>query len=799
MAALLSGSAALGSALLVPGVKRLALKGGAVDAPEARRVSTRVTPRLGGLAIFVAFALVIGLFAALGRLSLALAPPGAAAFFLASALVVGVGTLDDFRPLRPHAKLLVELGAALVVVYAGHCRIAGISVPGRHAVMLGAAAVPVTVVWIVLVTNAVNLIDGIDGLAAGTSVIALVTIAVIARGFGYPTVSAFSVALAGACVGFLIFNVHPASIFLGDAGSLFLGFAIGVLSTYARAKESAGALTIGTLLIVALPVGDTLFAIQRRYSQGLAVGSLRSHVAGLTRVFQPDRGHIHHRLLRVGLGQRGVAWALCAIQALALRVCALPAGQAMTVGAAVARPGGRRAAVVVLGDLGRSPRMQYHALALANEGFAVDLIGYGGRPADAEVQAHPGIRLHELAAPWRRRAPRALFLPVAAADVAAQAAALARLLLVALPRPDVLLTQNPPTFPTLAVARAVARARGTRWILDWHNFGADMLALRLGAAHPAVGAARALERALGRGADGHLCVSAAMRDALAARWGIADARVLRDRPAKRVGRTPPDQRARLFERYGVAVAPGAPDRPAVIVTASSWTADEDFALLLDAMDACEAARARAPGALPRLLFLMTGDGPERAAWERRFAARAFRHVRAQTVWADAADYPRLLGAAELGVSLHRSASGVDLPMKNRRHVRRRAPGVRPRVRARAVRAGARRRERPSVLDGRRARAANRRRPGGLSRTGPAARGAARGRGPAGGRELGRRLAARGAPAAHGRGGGGPGAGGGDAGASAATVTALPASTASAGTAARPSAVAGAPPAAATSS
>lgn len=317
MAAQLAGAAALGAALLVPGVRRLALKGGAVDVPDARRVSTKVTPRLGGLAIFIAFALVVGLFGLLGKVSLAVGTPRVVAFFVGAALVVGVGTLDDFRPLRPHAKLLVELVAALIVVYGGNCRIAGVSVPGRTAVMLGAATVPITVLWIVLVTNAVNLIDGIDGLAAGTSAIALLTIAVIAHGFGYPTVSAFAVVLVGACVGFLIFNVHPASIFLGDAGSLFLGFAIAVLSTYARAKESTGAITIGTLLIVALPVGDTLFAIPRRYFQGLAVASWRSHVAGLTRVFQADRNHIHHRLMRVGLGQRGVAWALYGIQALA--------------------------------------------------------------------------------------------------------------------------------------------------------------------------------------------------------------------------------------------------------------------------------------------------------------------------------------------------------------------------------------------------------------------------------------------------------------------------------------------------
>lgn len=317
MAALLSGVSALGSVLLVPLVRRVALRGGAVDVPDARRVLTVPTPRLGGVAIFLAATLAIGLFAALGQISLAQAPPGVTAFLVGSLIVVGVGAVDDFRPLRPHVKLAAEVAAALVVVVAGRCRIVGISVPGRDAMFLGSAAVPVTVAWIVLVTNAVNLIDGIDGLAAGTSAIALLTIAVIARGFGFPAVSAFAVALVGACLGFLVFNVHPASIFLGDAGSLFLGFAIAVLSAYARAKESTGAITIGTLLIVALPVGDTLLAVRRRYFQGLAIGSLRSHVAGLTRVFQPDRNHIHHRLLRVGLGQRTVAWALYAIQALA--------------------------------------------------------------------------------------------------------------------------------------------------------------------------------------------------------------------------------------------------------------------------------------------------------------------------------------------------------------------------------------------------------------------------------------------------------------------------------------------------
>jgi len=315
--AVLALAAALLSVLLVPLVRRVAVAWGAIDVPDARRVLVKPTPRLGGVAIFVAFVVVMGAGASVGRVSLTTSPPDVAAFLIAAFLVLGIGAVDDFRRQRPAVKLAVEIVAALIVVYLGHCRVVGISMPGGNALSLGTLAAPLTVVWIVFVTNAVNLIDGIDGLAAGTSAIALVTVAVIARGFGFPTVAACAATLVGACAGFLVFNLHPASIFLGDAGSLFLGFSIAVLATYARAKESTGAITIGTLLIVALPVGDTLFAIRRRYFAGLSVASPRSHLAGLSRVLRPDNNHIHHRLLRVGLGQRAAAWALYGIQAAA--------------------------------------------------------------------------------------------------------------------------------------------------------------------------------------------------------------------------------------------------------------------------------------------------------------------------------------------------------------------------------------------------------------------------------------------------------------------------------------------------
>jgi beta-1,4-mannosyltransferase len=144
---------------------------------------------------------------------------------------------------------------------------------------------------------------------------------------------------------------------------------------------------------------------------------------------------------------------------------------------------------------------------------------------------------------------------------------------------------------------------------------------------------------------------------------VRGARLLRDRPAKQPGRLLPGARQELYDRLQLGVHADAVSRPAVIVTSSSWTADEDFSVLLEAMRACDAALARETPGLPPLLFLMTGEGPLRATWERRVEALGLTRVRCRTLWLEAGDYPRLLGAADVGVCVHRSASGVDLPMK----------------------------------------------------------------------------------------------------------------------------------------
>jgi beta-1,4-mannosyltransferase len=331
-----------------------------------------------------------------------------------------------------------------------------------------------------------------------------------------------------------------------------------------------------------------------------------------------------------------------------------------------------RVTIVVLGDLGNSPRMQYHALALATTLAEVDLIGYAGAPLPDRIAAHPHIRVHRLRAPARLgpQAPSALFVAHAAWRIAVLWVR-SLWLLIAARRPDIVLVQNPPAIPTLLVALAAARLRAAKMIIDWHNYGYAMLALRLGAGHLVVRAARRCERFAGRLADGHLCVSRAMQSELAGQWGI-HAVVCYDRPAETLGPTTPAARRDLFarlhemlDREADPYRPDAADRPGLVVSPTSWTADEDFAVLLEALERWEqmSSSEHAGQRLPSLLVLITGQGPLRAAFDAAIQRRTFRRTAVRTLWVAPGDYPLLLGAADLGLCLHRSASGVDLPMK----------------------------------------------------------------------------------------------------------------------------------------
>ncbi len=331
--------------------------------------------------------------------------------------------------------------------------------------------------------------------------------------------------------------------------------------------------------------------------------------------------------------------------------------------------GMQRVAIVVLGDVGRSPRMQYHALALAESGAEVDLIAYTGTQPIRALRDHRRIRLHPLRPP-KSRAGHPLWYVPAFLLRCLQSAQLLSLLLFRIAKPDSILVQNPPALPTLLVGLLAARARSSQLVIDWHNFGYSMLALKLGAHHPVVRLARWYERSMGRRADRHMCVSQAMQKELAENWGILEATVVYDRPAAQFAPVPPAARDEFIRRLsaGLGFPLNGISRPALVVCPTSWTDDEDYSMLLEAAARCEqliavhdhSARERQFG---DLVIVISGQGPLRGRYEAEIRALALDRVHLCTLWMEPEDYPLLIGAADLGLCCHRSSCGIDLPMK----------------------------------------------------------------------------------------------------------------------------------------
>lgn len=325
-------------------------------------------------------------------------------------------------------------------------------------------------------------------------------------------------------------------------------------------------------------------------------------------------------------------------------------------------PGGMpRAVVLVLGDLGRSPRMLNHALSLVSHGWHVDLVGYGGTslPSDARALPHLVVRPIDGAA-GARTASRVAWACGAAWRGLALAGRLARVLLAGGPRPDVVIVQNPPGIPTLPIAWLAARLRGSRLVIDWHNLTSAMLALRLGATHPVVRAARVVERWAGRHADHNLFVSQAMAERLTRDWGLPGS-VFRDRPRDVFHPLDAEVRARMRARlFAAAGVDGPRGTWRLLISPTSWTADEDFGPLIAAAQAV--ARDDA-SATTGLAIVATGKGPLKAAFEARVATLGLTRVRLATAWLEADDYPSAVAAVDVGICLHDSASKIDLPMK----------------------------------------------------------------------------------------------------------------------------------------
>ena len=333
----------------------------------------------------------------------------------------------------------------------------------------------------------------------------------------------------------------------------------------------------------------------------------------------------------------------------------------------------RRVAVVVLGDLGRSPRMQYHALALAESGVDVDVVAYDGTPPLAALREQPRVRLH-LLPPSRSRQqddlPSALIAALMALRVCKQSLQLLWMLGLRLPKPDFILAQNPPAIPTLLIALIAARVRSARLVIDWHNFGFSMLALRFKPENPLVRLARWYEQTLGRHGDRHICVSRAMSLELAAQWGIPGAIVLYDRPAAQFAPATPEMRQDFVNRILAELdfPSNRGQRPGLVVYPTSWTADEDFELLLEAAVRCNAMigdhdRRDAGHPYSHLVIVITGQGPLRDRYLKEIASLSLEKVHLRALWLTPEDYPMMLAAADLGLCCHRSSSGFDLPMK----------------------------------------------------------------------------------------------------------------------------------------
>jgi len=279
--------------LTTPAVIWLAGRIGALDRPGVRTVHQHPVPRIGGVAIFLSamslITLTVFLHKGVGDAFLALRVPSVA--LLGSAAVVFVlGLVDDLRELPARTKLLVELPITAVLCLAG-IRIPGIALTGEQMLPLGGLGYALTILWTIGITNAVNLSDGLDGLAAGVGSIACGAIALYAFQSGNIIVGVFMLALLGSLSGFLVFNFHPAKVFMGDCGSLFLGFMIAVSSVMCMMHGSALVGLALPALALGIPIFDTLCAMLRRFLERRSL-------------FAPDRCHFHHRLLELGLNQR---------------------------------------------------------------------------------------------------------------------------------------------------------------------------------------------------------------------------------------------------------------------------------------------------------------------------------------------------------------------------------------------------------------------------------------------------------------------------------------------------------------
>lgn len=358
--------------------------------------------------------------------------------------------------------------------------------------------------------------------------------------------------------------------------------------------------------------------------------------------------------------------------------------------------------------------MMYHAESFATNEFETYVIGNKGTTPIPSLLSLPRVRFVYLPDP-PKPLPGIPFVLYAPRKVALQIFSILEALLVRVPHPpEFILVQNPPSVPTLALVWLVGWYRGSKVIIDWHNLGYSILAMKLGPNHILVKISEWFESFFGRSAYAHLFVTRAMHDRLVEQWSLCGIKVvLHDRPPAHFHRASPSEMHELFLRIKTPLAASSlhdflpkynnpvstpftevssqrnvvvtgavsqpfpalrDDRPALLVSSTSWTPDEDFDMLLEALTMYDLKASAANNKLPRVLMVVTGKGPDRAKYLKEVeklqgsqdgseTQTKWSHVRLISMWLEASDYPLLLGSADLGISLHSSSSGIDLPMK----------------------------------------------------------------------------------------------------------------------------------------
>lgn len=345
-------------------------------------------------------------------------------------------------------------------------------------------------------------------------------------------------------------------------------------------------------------------------------------------------------------------------------------------------PKTKRVWVVVLGDIGRSPRMQNHCQSFAESGNLVELCGYieSSKP-NQELLSDPRVNINKLTPFPDLQLPRLLkYIFKIFWSVLSLLS-----IFFSVKKADVLMLQNPPGIPALALCYLYCKVVKAKFIIDWHNYTWSIMALESSPDSSIVKIARAVESFFGRKSQLNFCVTEAMRQDLSENWNI-EATVLYDRPPEKFQPISIERKHELLQRLAtmypefksvtdyenstafttktlLGEVKLREDRPGMLVSSTSWTPDEDFQILLDALIHYENAAAEDDVKYPKLICVITGKGPQKATYMQKIAERKWKFVKIVTPWLENEDYPLMLASADLGVCLHYSSSGLDLPMK----------------------------------------------------------------------------------------------------------------------------------------